>query len=112
MPIENDLFKEAQTIDRLLQVIRRETRRPIDSEISRTSLTAPQLQAMMILTQPEHLNGITLKELTRAVGLSQSTVSGIVERLERAGLVQRKADKSDRRFTRIEAKSGTRIPGC
>jgi hypothetical protein len=50
MPVENDLFKEAQTIDRLLQVIRRETRRPIDSEISRTSLTAPQLQAMMILT--------------------------------------------------------------
>jgi MarR family transcriptional regulator, organic hydroperoxide resistance regulator len=62
----------------------------------------------MILTQPEHLNGITLKELTRAVGLSQSTVSGIVERLERAGLVQRKTDENDRRFTRIEASAGVK----
>jgi DNA-binding MarR family transcriptional regulator len=46
-------------------------------------------------------NGSSLKELSKQAGLAHSTVSGIVDRLEKRGMVARKADDSDGRFSRI-----------
>ncbi len=66
-------------------------------------VTVPQMRALAILTLPENLPGMTIKDLTRAMGLSQSTVSGIVDRLERMMLVRRLADAQDKRRSRIEA---------
>ena len=43
----------------------------------------------------------TLTELSRAMGISHSTASGIVDRLQARGLVQRTQDAADRRYTRI-----------
>ncbi len=103
MPAENDLLEQAQAIDRALQVIHHELRRPIERDMNRAPVTVPQMRALDMLTKPENLGGMTLKELTRAMGLSQSTVSGIVDRLERMDFVQRKTDPNDRRVTRIEA---------
>jgi DNA-binding MarR family transcriptional regulator len=42
-----------------------------------------------------------LKELGKELGLAHSTVSGIVDRLGQKGLVERKTDEADLRFTRI-----------
>lgn len=44
---------------------------------------------------------LSLKELSQKIGLSHSTVSGIVDRLERKGFVERFQDPQDRRFTKI-----------
>jgi DNA-binding MarR family transcriptional regulator len=44
---------------------------------------------------------LQLREITRAVGLAQSTVSGIVERLVQAGMLVRTEDPLDARATRI-----------
>ncbi len=103
MPADNGLMRDAQAIDRALQVIHREMRRPAESGMNRAPVTVPQMRALAILTLPENLNGMALKDLTRAMGLSQSTVSGIVDRLERMKLVRRQADAHDRRKSRIEA---------
>jgi MarR family transcriptional regulator, organic hydroperoxide resistance regulator len=48
-----------------------------------------------------HSSGLTLKHLRRHIGLAYSTVSGIVDRLEKQGLVERHADSGDRRVTKM-----------
>jgi DNA-binding MarR family transcriptional regulator len=41
--------------------------------------------------------------LSRTVGLARSTVSGIIDRLESKGLLERRADSADGRVTRIHS---------
>jgi DNA-binding MarR family transcriptional regulator len=45
--------------------------------------------------------GITLKDLCKRVRLAHSTVSGIVDRLQARGLLERKPSDEDRRYTII-----------
>lgn len=44
---------------------------------------------------------LSVKELSQQVGLSHSTISGIVDRLERKGLATRIQDPQDRRITKV-----------
>ncbi|HEU0176041.1 MAG TPA: MarR family transcriptional regulator [Blastocatellia bacterium] len=88
----------AQDIDRDLRVIREMIRRPLEAEFARGRLTGPQQSAMHALVQSD---GMSLKELSGRLGLSHSTVSGIVDRLENRGLVERRTDEKDKRLTRI-----------
>lgn len=61
-------------------------------------ITVPQKIVLGILIE----NGsLSIKELSHKVGLSHSTVSGIVDRLERKGFVERFQDPQDRRFTKV-----------
>ena len=46
-------------------------------------------------------DGLSLKDLSAQLGLSHSTVSGIIDRLERQGMIERQAAENDRRFNRI-----------
>jgi DNA-binding MarR family transcriptional regulator len=70
----------------------------------RVPLTPPQVQALQILVDEirESGAGLWLSELSRRMGLAHSTVSGIVTRLERRGLLQRATRPEDRRFVSIE----------
>ncbi len=88
----------AGEIDRDLRAVRQILRRPLEAEIDRGGLTGPQQSAMRALI---HSGGMSLKELSRELGLAHSTVSGIVDRLEKQGLVHRQADESDLRVSRI-----------
>jgi DNA-binding MarR family transcriptional regulator len=91
--------KEAAEIARLLRDINRRYRdQPIEADISRSGLTFQQISAVTVLYERGPLS---LKELSRELGLSHSTVSGIVDRLQRRGYVSRKVDTADRRITRI-----------
>jgi DNA-binding MarR family transcriptional regulator len=71
-----------------------------------TPLTPPQVLAMRVLV--EHARdepdapGLSLSELSEQMGLAHSTASGIVDRLERRGLVERAARSEDRRYIRID----------
>lgn len=57
---------------------------------------------MIILAQANPSGEMTLKELSARMGLAQSTTSGIVDRLERKGLLHRYVSPADRRATRLE----------
>ncbi|TXK76376.1 MarR family winged helix-turn-helix transcriptional regulator [Paenibacillus sp. N3.4] len=71
-------------------------------EFQREELTGPQLFILreLFLKEPRKLG-----DLAQAVHLSNSTVSGIVDRLERDGLVERKRDVQDRRAVWISTTS-------
>ena len=65
----------------------------IKGELSKLGITLPQIFVLdEIKDGPK-----TIGEISRAVELSNSTVSGIVDRLERDKLVRRQRDQTDRR---------------
>ena len=85
-------------IERDLAAIRRAVRRPLDAEYAKGNVTVPQKAVMhAVVTAP----GINLKDLSQAVSLAHSTVSGIVDRLEKRGLLERRPDASDGRVSRL-----------
>jgi DNA-binding MarR family transcriptional regulator len=70
---------------------------PVGDEAG-SGLTGPQVAAMthLVTRGPG-----TVTELARALHLSHSTTSGIVDRLQARGFVTRTRDEHDRRVTRI-----------
>ncbi len=101
MEHNEELLRDAKLIEQQVSFIRRTLLRAFDADKNKISLTSPQLQALAALTQGPQPKGITLKELSERMGLAQSTVSGIVERLEQKKLVNCLTDPTDRRRTRI-----------
>src|SRR5262249_20701950 len=92
-------LEQARAVEAQLRDIQRALRRPVESEMARGRLTAPQRNIMGALAHAE--SGFALKDLAREVGLSHSTVSGIVDRLEQKGWVERRVDRDDGRRTVI-----------
>lgn len=80
--------------------IRRMLRKPLEAEVARGEMTAPQTSVMQIVVRH---NGISLTDLSRAVILAHSTVSGIVDRLEKRGMLERRTCAADKRITLIYA---------
>jgi len=88
----------AEGIERDLGQIRRVLRKPLEAAVAKGELTAPQISVMREVVRSE---GISLKDLSRGVSLAHSTVSGIVDRLEKRGMVARKADAVDGRISLV-----------
>lgn len=63
-------------------------------------LTMPQLLTLHELAR--HHGPMSLSDLSHALNLANSTVSGIIDRLERAGHVRRRTDAEDQRIVRVE----------
>jgi MarR family transcriptional regulator, organic hydroperoxide resistance regulator len=99
------LTEMAQIIEHDIRAIRKELRRPLDAEYQRTSLTGPQTTVMRAVYFSD---GLSLKEVCHRVGLSHSTVSGIVDRLEARGLLVRSVNTDDRRYSIIAVSSAVR----
>jgi DNA-binding MarR family transcriptional regulator len=96
----------ARQIELRLNGIRQRLRQPLESEFARGQLTGPQRSVMSVVVAVQE--PLQLREITRAVGLAQSTVSGIVERLVQAGMLVRTDDPVDARATRIAASPAVR----
>ena len=88
----------AQEIEGHLSAVRQILRQPVDAEFARGNLTGPQRSVMQALFQA---GGLSLKELSRSVGLAHSTVSGIVDRLEKRGMAERQRNPDDGRASTI-----------
>lgn len=70
------------------------------SLVKRVGLTGPQL---MILQEVVHSGEISVGEVAKAISLSQGTVTGILERLEKRELVTRRRSDFDRRRVLVQA---------
>jgi len=89
----------ARQIEQRLTSIRQHLRKPLEAEFARGHLTGPQRSVMSVVVSSRE--PLRIREVTAAVGLAQSTVSGIVERLVQAGLLVRLDDPSDARASRL-----------
>ncbi|MGB5986633.1 MAG: MarR family transcriptional regulator [Desulfobacterales bacterium] len=62
--------------------------------VKRVGLTGPQL---LILQEISSLGKVTVGEIAQAVSLSQATVTGILDRMEKRELIARKRSEHDKR---------------
>ena len=94
------LHELAQQTERQLNLIQRSMRQRLQAEFARGNLTGPQRLVMSVLVRT---HGLSLKQLSEAVSLAHSTVSGIVDRLAKQGLIERQTHPTDRRITLLVA---------
>jgi DNA-binding MarR family transcriptional regulator len=73
------------------------------SLVKRVGLTGPQL---MILQEIAQFGEVSVGEVARAISLSQGTVTGILERMEKRDLVIRRRSNSDRRRVLVQVTEG------
>ena len=92
------LASRVEQIETDLRAIRRALRQQLEAEVAQGGLTVPQTAFMRAVVGSP---GISLKDLSRQVSLAHSTVSGIADRLEQKGLIERRIDEKDSRFVRI-----------
>jgi DNA-binding MarR family transcriptional regulator len=69
------------------------------SLVKRVGLTGPQL---LILQEIANAGEVSVGEVAKAISLSQGTVTGILERMEKRGLVTRRRSDLDRRRVMVE----------
>jgi len=66
--------------------------------VTRHGLTGPQLTVLKELSVRD---GVAVGQLTRAIHLSQATVTGILDRLARRDLIRRQRSKVDKRCVQV-----------
>lgn len=93
-----DMSPQVEAIADHLVVIRRLMRQASNQDLVAVGLTEPQINVLRVLWMN---NGLSVKQLSQQVGLAQSTVSGIIDRLKQRELVCSRVDETDRRITRI-----------
>lgn len=90
-------------VDRIVETIvylYAESRRVTKAEARERGLTGPQLSVLKIL---EATDDLSLTALSERMSAKNSTITGIVDRMERDGLVLRDRSSSDRRVVLIRA---------
>ena len=75
-----------------------ESRRITKDMAARHGLTGPQLAVLKML---EPVGKLSLSELSWKIRARNSTVTGIIDRMEREGLVERRRSDEDRRVVHI-----------
>ena len=99
-PRESSGSKDVDRIVEAILYLYTESRR-VTKHMARTlGLTGPQVSALKIL---EAVGDLSLTELSERMSARNSTITGIVDRMERDGLVVRERSQSDRRVVLIRA---------
>lgn len=93
-----DLANQVATIEELLRSVAKLVRKRGREILSQFDLTPPQLDALLAVAGED---GITMGELCQRMYLACSTVTDLVDRMERGGLVARERDPHDRRVVRL-----------
>ncbi len=94
-----------QDVDRIVETIvylYTESRRLTKTLAAQFGLTGPQLAVVKML---ESLGDVSLSELSERIRSQNSTVTGIIDRMQRGGLVLRARSSRDRRVIHIKLTS-------
>lgn len=97
--IDDDESREA--FDRIVETLiflYTESRRLTKDEARKHDLTGPQLTVLKLLSG---IGDLSLTALSESMQTRNNTVTGIIDRMESAGLVRRLRDETDRRVVRI-----------
>lgn len=93
--------QEKEDLDRIVEAIvyvYTENRRAAHDLARKFGLTGPQVTAIKVL---ERIGDMSLSDLSERIRATNSTMTGLVDRLSRDGLVQRVRSRRDRRVVLI-----------
>jgi len=106
-PLPTDVKAEVDQILEAIIYLYTESRRITKELARRAELTGPQLTVVKML---ESVGGLSLSDLSDRIRAQNSTVTGIVDRMEREGLVVRARSTEDKRVVNIRlTEKGERI---
>jgi DNA-binding MarR family transcriptional regulator len=97
------LMRQADDILATVRTLWKDLLRNPFADAEQSGITGPQITVMACLVTK---GPMTLTELSRSLGMSHSTASGIVDRLQHRGLLRRAEDAVDRRRTSIAVTEG------
>ena len=92
------LLSDFDKTDQLMAKLHRSLRRNYDRQLKSFGLTPCQLEVLMTLWSED---GIVLGELRRRVSRDGPTITGVVDRMEKKMLVERKRNELDRRVVKV-----------
>jgi len=97
--IDNGISQNVINIEKYLRKVEYIIRKKGREILSDFNITIPQFTALQILINNE---GMTIGELSQKMALACSTITDLVDRMERNELVIRKKEEKDKRVVRIE----------
>lgn len=92
------MFKRSQSYGYLINHLARLFIRALERRIEPFGLTAGQFPALLMLWERP---GITQAEMARLTAVEQPTMANTLKRMERDGLIERRADPEDGRRTLV-----------
>ncbi len=101
-------MSEFESISKIIDLIRnlnKSMRHRFHDFMQDSGLTFPQLSVISTLTKNGELK---VSVLSDKMGLSDSTVSGILDRLEQKNIIRRERNQDDRRVVKIALTEGSR----
>lgn len=98
-PVSDELKSDVDQVLEAIIYLYTESRRITKELARRADLTGPQLTVVKLL---EQIGDLSLSELSEKIRAQNSTVTGIIDRMEREGLVTRERSKEDRRVVYIK----------
>jgi DNA-binding MarR family transcriptional regulator len=98
LPLEPEMRDDVGQVIETIIYLYTESRRITKELARRAQLTGPQLTVVKIL---ETMGDLSLTELSERIRSQNSTVTGIIDRMEREGLVVRERSKEDRRVVKL-----------
>jgi DNA-binding MarR family transcriptional regulator len=97
-PVNPDIKNDVDQVIEAILYLYTESRRITKELARRADLTGPQLTVVKLL---EQIGDLSLSSLSEKIRAQNSTVTGIIDRMEREGLVTRERSKEDRRVVYI-----------
>lgn len=94
----SDVRAEVDSIVETIIYLYTESRRITKGMAREVGLTGPQLTVIKLL---ESFDDLSLSSLSERIRAQNSTVTGIIDRMEREGLVRRERSTTDRRVVHI-----------
>ncbi|MCH3965962.1 MAG: MarR family transcriptional regulator [Clostridium sp.] len=91
--------QDAMYLLKIIKRVMRNVHKDVENHFKELNMTAPQVFVAITLI---HNGKIKISDLSRKIGLSNSTVSGIVDRMEKQGWVSRIRSKDDRRVVYVD----------
>lgn len=98
-PVTDTARPEIDQIVEMIVYLYTESRRLTKGMAREVGLTGPQLTVLKLL---ETFQDLSLSSLSERIRAQNSTVTGIIDRMEREGLVGRERSTSDRRVVHIK----------
>lgn len=95
----DELKRTAAEFEDLIRKIARIMNKRLRDSLRNSTITPPQLAALVYVYRD---TGMAIGDLCDKMFLACSTVSGLVDRLEKMGLMERYRDETDRRVVRLK----------
>ncbi len=97
--MENKALENVENIEKYLRKVDYIIRKKGREILSDFSITVPQFTALQILINQGNM---TIGELSQNMALACSTITDLIDRMEKSELVARQRDENDKRVVRIK----------